>query len=262
MTAVDFGRTSQDYARHRAGFPPSLFGRLAPLGVGLPGQRVVDLGTGAGTLARGFAERGCQVTGVDVAAAQLAQAGELDRQAGVQVAYRVAPAEETGLPAGSFDVVSAGQCWHWFDRPRAAAEVARLLRPAGWLVIAHYDWLPLPGNLVELTEALIVQHAADWRMGGGVGVYPQWFRDVGEAGFQAIESFTYDEPAIYSHAGWRGRIRASAPIGGSLPADRVATFDAALAAALLEHFPEEPLVVPHRVFALICRKPPAEPVNG
>ncbi|MBE2231896.1 MAG: class I SAM-dependent methyltransferase [Anaerolinea sp.] len=100
---VDFGKTSEDYARHWAGFPPSLFQRLATAGIGLPGQRVLDLGTGTGTLARGFALQGCHVTGVDVAAPQLAQAAELDRQAGVQVSYLLAAAEATGLPSAHFD---------------------------------------------------------------------------------------------------------------------------------------------------------------
>lgn len=54
----DFGRTADDYARHRAGFPDSLFKRLSELGIGLEGQDVVDLGTGTGTLGRGFARRG------------------------------------------------------------------------------------------------------------------------------------------------------------------------------------------------------------
>ncbi|MEZ4768499.1 MAG: class I SAM-dependent methyltransferase [Caldilineales bacterium] len=250
---VDFGRTSEDYARYRAGFPESLFERLAQRGIGLPGQQILDLGTGTGTLARGFARRGCQVTGVDVAAEQLAQAGELDRQAGVQVMYRVAPAEHTGFPAASFDVVSAGQCWHWFDRPRVAAEVSRLLRSDGVLVIAHYDWLPLSGNVVELTEELILRYNPSWRLSGGTGIYPQWFGDVAEAGFTDIESFTYDEPAIYGHAAWRGRVRASAPIGGSLPAEDVSRFDADLADMLARRFPIEPLAVPQRVFALTCR---------
>lgn len=251
---VDFGRTSEDYARFRAGFPPSLFDRLARYAVGLPGQQILDLGTGTGTLARGFARRGCDVTGVDVAAEQLAQAGDLDQMAGVQVVYHVAPAEETGLPAASFDVVTAGQCWHWFDRPRAAAEVTRLLRPGGVLVIAHYDWLPLAGNVVELTEELILRYNPSWRFGGGTGIYPRWFRDVAEAGFTQIESFSYDEPAIYDHDSWRGRVRASAPIGGSLPADDVVRFDADLTTSLASQFPDEPLSVPHRVFALICRR--------
>lgn len=214
----------------------------------------VYLGTGTGTLARGFAQRGCTVTAVDVAAEQLAQASVLDQLAGVQVVYHVAPAEATGLASAAFDVVSAGQCWHWFDRPRAVVEAAWLLRPGGTLVIAHYDWLPLRGNVVALTEELILRYSPAWRFGGGTGIYPQWFRDVAEAGFAQIESFTYDEPAIYSHAAWRGRLRASAPIGGSLPAAEVARFDAELADALASQFPHEPLAVPHRVFALICRK--------
>ncbi len=54
----DFGRTADDYASHRAGFPDSLFERLSELGIGLEGQDVVDLGTGTGTLGRatGLAE--------------------------------------------------------------------------------------------------------------------------------------------------------------------------------------------------------------
>lgn len=52
----DFGRTADDYARHRAGFPDSLFKRLSELGIGLEGQDVVDLGTGTGTLGRATRE--------------------------------------------------------------------------------------------------------------------------------------------------------------------------------------------------------------
>ena len=69
--------------------------------------------------------------------------------------YVTARAEQTDLPDASFDVVTAGQCWHWFDRPKAAQEVRRLLVSKGWLVIAHFDWIPLPGNVVEATEKLI-----------------------------------------------------------------------------------------------------------
>ena len=64
----------------------------------------------------------------------------------MQVNYRVATAEATGLVSVSYDVVSAGQCWHWFDRQSAAAEARRLLRPGGAVLICHFDWLPLPGS--------------------------------------------------------------------------------------------------------------------
>ena len=50
--SVDFGRTARDYGAHRAGFPAEFFSRARAMGVGLAGQRVVDLGTGTGTVAR------------------------------------------------------------------------------------------------------------------------------------------------------------------------------------------------------------------
>jgi len=61
----------------------------------------------------------------------LEKARELDRQAGVELNYVEGFAESTGLPDASFDVVTAGQCWHWFERSRAAAEALRLLRDGG-----------------------------------------------------------------------------------------------------------------------------------
>jgi SAM-dependent methyltransferase len=255
MKTVDFGHTAQDYSRHRAGFPPDFFARVAPWGVGLARQELLDLGAGTGAVARGFALRGCRVTGLDRAQPMLEQAEELDRAAGVTVRYVCATAEDSGLPDAAFDVVSAGQCWHWFERGRAAAECFRLLRGGGCVLIAHFDWLPLPGSMVEAAEALIRKHNPQWRLGGGAGVYPAWFADLAGAGFIGLESFSFDIDQPCSHEAWRGRIRASAGVAASLDPEAVARFDDEHAALLQRHFPKQPLQVPHRVFALVGRKP-------
>src|SRR5579871_1588102 len=254
MDAVDFGRTAQDYSRHRAGFPPDFFARVAPWGIGVPGQEVLDLGTGTGSVSRGFALRGCRVTGLDPSQAMLTQAEELDRATGVAVRYVCARAEASGLSDATFEVGSAGQCWHWFDRAQVAAECFRLLRGGGSVLIAHFDWLPLPGSVVEATEALIRKYNPQWQMGGGTGVYPDWFADLSGAGFVGLESLSFDVDQPYSHDAWRGRIRASAGIAASLPAEAVGRFDGDHAALLSERFSEQPLRVPHRVFALVGRK--------
>jgi SAM-dependent methyltransferase len=256
-TSVDFGVTAQDYARHRAGFPDSLFERLAAFGIGKAGQRLVDLGTGTGTFARGCARRGCQVVGIDPAKPMLDQACLLDAAEGLNIEYRVARAEDTGLPSQSADVVSAGQCWHWFDRPRAAREVAHLLRTDGTLVIAHFDWIPLTGNVVQATEALIELHNPAWTWGGRTGLHPLCLRDLGDAGFRRIETFSYDLEVPYTHEAWRGRIRASAGVAASMPDEKVRTFDAALRQLLDRDFPAEVLQIPHRVFAAVGRAPAA-----
>ncbi len=249
--AMDFGRAAGDRARHRAGFPPSLFERLRELGLGIPGQRVLDLGTGTGVLARGFARSGSLVAGLDIAPLLLEQARALDRAEDLQIDYRVARAEATGYPDALFDLVSAGQCWHWFDRPLAAAEIRRLLRPGGRVLIVHFDWLPLPGNVAAATEGLILKHNPAWHLAGGSGLHPRWFADLAQAGFDELESFSYDETVSFTHQAWRGRIRSSAGVAASLPPERVALFDQEHAQLLARSFPVEPLRIPHRLFALI-----------
>jgi SAM-dependent methyltransferase len=251
----DFGATALDYARHRAGFPDSLFARLEPFGVGRAGQAVVDLGTGTGTLARGFARRGCRVIGIDIAEALLEQARALDAAEGLEVEYRIACAERTGLSGRCAEIVSAGQCWHWFDRAAAAAEVARILVPLGTVVVAYLDWLPLTGNVVEATESLIERYNVAWKFAGGLGVHPRCLRDLGEAGFREIESFSYDVAIPYTHEAWQGRIRASAGVGATLPEDEVRAFDRELASVLAARFPPADLQIPHRIFAVVARAP-------
>jgi hypothetical protein len=55
------------------------------------------------------------------------------------------------LPDAFADVVTAGQCWHWFNGTRAAQESRRILKRDGRIVIAHFDWIPLRVNVVEAT---------------------------------------------------------------------------------------------------------------
>jgi SAM-dependent methyltransferase len=249
----DFGLTAEDYGRFRAGFPPELVDRLAERGVVGPDTRALDLGTGTGTLARLVAGQAREVVGTDPSAQLLEEARAIGGPPGLR--FEPGSAEEIGFAAGSFDLVTAGQCWHWFDAERAAAEVRRVLAPGGHLVIAHFDWLPLPGNAVEATEALILDYNPDWAMNGGTGVYPRWLTDVATAGFTDIETFSFDLDVPYSHEAWVGRIRASAGVGASLPEERVRSFSADLERLLAERFPADPLRVPHRVWAVIATSP-------
>jgi SAM-dependent methyltransferase len=251
----DFGRTANDYARHRVGFPPELIDRLAQHGIVAPGLRVLDLGTGTGSLARLFAQRGCEVTAVDIAAALLAQARRLDHEAGVEISYLERPAESTGLPAASFDLVTAGQCWHWFDRPAAAAEVDRLLVGGGAAVICHFDWVPIASNVVAATEELILSFTPTWPFAERAGLYPQWLIDLQTAGFDQIETFSFDVTVPYSHEAWVGRVRASAPIAGTLDPEGVRRCSEQLTEILRDRFPAQPLLTPHRVWAVTARKP-------
>lgn len=256
--AVDFGVTAADYARHRQGHPPALFDRLAAgFGIGRPGQVIVDVGTGTGAAARALAARGARVIGVDPSPALLAEAARLAAAEGVTVDWRHACAEATGLADASVDAAIVAQAWHWFDRPRAAAELRRVLRPGGALAIVHCDWLPLPGSVIELTDRLIARHRTTPSPVDASlyhhGIYPYWPDDLAAAGFGPVELFGFDLTQRYSHAGWRGRMRASAAVSTMAPAARAA-FDDELARALAMGF-ADPADVPHRAFAVVARAP-------
>lgn len=251
VSGTNFGRAAADYGCFRAGFPDSFFDRLFELDVGLPGQRIVDFGTGTGTLARGFASRGCKVVGIDPDTRMLSEAKELAAQSKVSVRYVQATAEHTGLDDSTADVVTAGQCWHWFDRPLATQEALRILTRGGKLMIAHFDWLPLAGNIVEATERLIEEHNPQWNLGGGRGIHSEWLPGLGEAGLRNIETFSYDIDVSYTPEAWRGRIRASAGVT-ALPSQDVKNFDNDLAEILSDRYPSEILAVPHRVFAIVA----------
>lgn len=247
---IDFGKTASDYRNFRAGFPPEFFEALVKHDYIKPDQSALDIGTGTGTVARGLAQHGLAVTGVDPAQALLDEAYQLDKEAGVTVTYRTGSAENLTEADNSLDLLTAGQCWHWFDRPKAASEAKRVLKPQGRIIIAHFDWLPLAGNMVEATEKLILHYNPQWTMAGGSGIYPQWLQDIAEAGFTHIETFSFDLPVYYIHEAWRGRIRASAGVKASLSPEQTAQFDKDLAELLLNNFQQDPLAIPHRVWAV------------
>ena len=251
---ADFSRTAGDYAKHRAGYPDFLFDRLMRRGLARPGMRALDLATGTGYLGRGLAQRGLIVTGLDISADMIAASRALDAANGVMLEYVVGQAEATDLPGASFDLVTAACCWHWFDRPKAAAEVLRLLKPGGALVVCSQDWLPLPGNVVQKSETILQKHNPAWPFGGHDGMKPGFVRDLRTAGFAGIETFSVDFDIPYSRDAWRGRLRASAAISGSLPAEQVPAVDRDLAEMLARDFPQEPLQVAHCLFALWGRK--------
>lgn len=257
--SADFGKTATDYARHRAGYPDALFDRLIRRGLARPGMRALDLATGTGFLGRGLAQRGLIVTGLDISADMVAASRGLDAANGVRMEYVLAKAEETGLPAASFDLVTAACCWHWFDRPKAAAEVLRLLKPGGALVLCSQNWLPLAGdhggNVVQKSEAILQRHNPAWPFGGLDGMNPGFVRDLRAAGFTDIEGASVDFAIPYSRDAWRGRLRASAAVSGSLAEDQAAAVDRDLQEMLARDFPQEPLQVAHCLFTAWGRKP-------
>ena len=117
--AFDWGRTSLDYAKYRDIYPPEFYDKILSLGLCQKGQKVLDVGTGTGVLPRNLYDSGAVFTGTDVSENQIIQAKKLAEQKGMKIDFRVSSTEKLDFPANSFDVITACQCYFYFDHNRA-----------------------------------------------------------------------------------------------------------------------------------------------
>jgi ubiquinone/menaquinone biosynthesis C-methylase UbiE len=256
VTRIDFGLRSRDYALHRHGPPAALYERLEKF-TPIARCRVLDLATGPGTLAFDLARRGARVTGIDISESQIETAKARARELELveRTTFHRGRAEETGVVASEFDLVTSGQSWHWFDAPAAVAEVRRVLRPGGLLAVVAYSYLSEHSAVAADSEALILEYNPEWPMAGWSGLFPQWIEDVIRGGLEFVEQFCWDYDDEYSHEDWRGRVRTCNGVGsGGLPPDGVARFDAALGALLRERY-ADPMAVRHRLWCVLARSP-------
>jgi SAM-dependent methyltransferase len=134
MSTDHFSRVADQYSSFRPSYPDELFDWLACVA---PQRNLAwDCGAGNGQATAALAARFARVVGTDISAAQLAHAPAL-----ANVEYRVAPAENCGLPARSADLTTVAQAMHWFDLPRFYAEVRRVLKPQGVVAAWGYNRL-------------------------------------------------------------------------------------------------------------------------
>ena len=155
--AFDWGKTSADYARFRDIYPQEFYDRIIGRHLCVEGQRVLDLGTGTGVLPRNMYRYGAKWTGTDISEEQIVQARRLSE--GMDIAYRAVSAEELDFPDGSFDVVTACQCFWYFDHEKLEPELVRILKPGGRILLLYMAWLPFEDRIAGASETL-ARHGA------------------------------------------------------------------------------------------------------
>ena len=147
---LSFGSAADRYDSLRPGYP------TYSLVWGLHGgtrtvREVADVGAGTGLLTRSLVDLGLGVRAYEPDADMLEQLGAA--LPGVDRAQ--AAAESLPLPDESLDAVTAGQAWHWFDAPAAAAEFTRVLRPGGVVVLVwntrdtRVPWMDALSDIVD-----------------------------------------------------------------------------------------------------------------
>lgn len=121
-------------------------------------RRIVDLGCGFGKSTWPFKKKfpEAEVIGVDLAAPCLALAAQKASDQGLEIRFKQADCADTGLEAGSADLVASTMLIHEMPRPHLQAtikEAARLLRPGGVMRFLDFTWTGEP-----FRDAVVAEH--------------------------------------------------------------------------------------------------------
>lgn len=222
--AFDFGRTSLDYGKYRDLYPEDFYNKILEQGLCTAGQNVLDLGTGTGVLPRNLYRFGAHFTGTDISEPQIEQARKLSAERNMDINYRVVAAEEIDFPDNSFDVITACQCFMYFNTDILVPKMIRMLKPGGRFAELFLAWLPGEDAIAAASEELVLKYNPGWT-GARYGRYekkiPDWSRDH----FEVQANIHFDTPVRFTRETWAGRIRACRGIGASLPEDQIQAFD-------------------------------------
>ena len=182
-----------------------------------PGERVLDVASGSGDLARAFAARGAEVWMSDINGPMLARGRDRMLDAG-----RMAPAvrcDAERLPFGDarFDCVSAGfGLRNMTHKDAALAEMARVLRPGGRLLVLEFSrvWKPLQRpydlysfNVLPWLGGRVTGDAAAYRyLAESIRMHPDQpalAAMMERAGLERVEYFNLAAGAVAVHRGYK-----------------------------------------------------------
>ena len=245
----DFGKTSLDYSKYRDIYPNSMYQKLYDHGIGQKGQKILDLGTGTGVFPRAMYKYGAQFTGIDIAEEQIKYAKELSKN--MDITYKVCSAESTELNSNEYDVISAVQCFMYFDKEKIMPEIKRLLKNGGKMVIVWMTWLPFECKIAEETEKLVLKYNPKWT-GGGYKGSDNFSLNFSPETFETEKIIIYTENLEFTYETWAGRIRACRGVSATLPENVVQEFNNEHL-ALLKSLTKEPFEIIHEITMGIYR---------
>ncbi len=145
MSKNRFATGTNEYLRYRPTYPDALYEYLVSLCV--KHNQAWDCATGNGQAAVALARYFKQVLATDISPEQLALATPHER-----VTYQTAPAESSGLPDCSVDLITVAAAIHWFDFEHFYAEAKRALQPQGVIAAWVYFGPRTSAEIDALTD--------------------------------------------------------------------------------------------------------------
>ena len=109
----------------------------------------------------------------------------------MKIDFIVSATEDLEFPDESFDVITACQCFFYFDYDKVIPKLARLLKKSGRLVILFMAWVPDEDKLASESERLVLKYNPKWT-GGGYTRKPVFIHKIANECFDVEYAEDYD----------------------------------------------------------------------
>lgn len=216
----DWGKTAAQYTMYRNIYPDDFWKNLNKLGIG-SGKKILDIGTGTGILPMNMVKYGGTYVGADISEEMITQAA-LNCADIENVSFVCADAHCLPFENSSFDIVTALQCWVYFDKQVLIPELLRILKPEGELYVAFMTWLPDEDEIIRKSFSLIRKYNPNWS--GFMKRFDiQSFTSL-KGSFDVQDVFKKDYCLPFTKESWCGRMIASRGIGAELPEEKIMDF--------------------------------------
>ena len=209
----DWGKASVDYAKYRDIYPQEFYDKVIRRNLCVNGQNVLDIGTGTGVIPRNMYRYGAKWIATDISENQIAQAKILSKD--MHIDYYVCPTEALDFQDHSFDVITACQCFWYFDHERTMPLFRRLLKPEGSILILYMAWLPFEDKIAGESEKLVLKYSPNWS-GAGETMRPMHIPDCYRKHFELVHHEEYKLNVHFTRESWNGRMKACRGVGASL----------------------------------------------
>lgn len=247
----DWGRTSADYARFRDIYPEQFYQKILDRNLCVDGQSVLDLGTGTGVLPRNMYRYGAKWTAADISENQIQQAKILSE--GMNIDYRAVSTENMDFPDDSFDVITACQCFWYFDHETVMPKLCRMLKQEGSILVLYMAWLPFEDKIAEASEKLVLKYNPSWS-GAGETLHPIEISDCYREKFALTYHEEYSLEVPFTRESWNGRLKACRGIGASLSEKEISLWEEEHKKLLLQIAPDEFTVLHYGAIAELRKK--------
>lgn len=220
--AFDFGKTSSDYAKYRDIYPQIFYDKIISRNLCTKGQNVLDIGTGTGVLPRNMYRYGAKWTGTDISENQIEQAKLLSRD--MDIAYYASATESINFPDNSFDVITACQCFWYFNHEQVMPMLHRLLKDNGRILILYMTWLPFEDKVAGESEKLVLKYSPNWS-GAHETIHPIGIHECYKEKFELVYNEEYKLSVPFTRESWNGRMKSCRGVGASLTQDKLVKWE-------------------------------------